>query len=190
MNVSFDEIFSEVMENMNHFTPKEKDYSKLTKYKEVLNGLVDDVVSEIFDDIFSCESTKNMFKIEDREKLEAEFKEWICSFFEISNKDELNEFYKNVVKKGIKYVEKDFSPEHLSAILITIGDALNSKLKEKLNEEEFSEIVEILDDLLKRIALLNVASYMNFESKALEYIGVNQNLKKNAVKLGIKKMGL
>ncbi len=190
MNVSFDEIFCEVTENMHHFTPKEKDYTKLTKYKKILNGLVDDVVNEIFDDIFSCESTKKMFKNENRDELESEFKDWIYNFFEISDNNELKEFYKNVVKKGIKYVEKDFSPEYLSAILITIGDKLNRKLKESLNEEEFSEVIEILDDLLKRIALLNVAAYMHFESKALESIGINQNLKKNAVKLGIKKMGL
>lgn len=66
---------------------------------------------------------------------------------------------------------------------------MKNKLKEELKEDA-QEIVDILDDLLKRVILLNVAAYMNFESKVLDYIGINQNLKKNAVKLGIKKMGL
>jgi hypothetical protein len=31
---------------------------------------------------------------------------------------------------------------------------------------------------------------MNFESRVLDYIEINQNLKKNTVKLGIKNIGL
>ena len=189
MNVSFDEVFNNVIENMHHFTPKEKEYSKLSNYKEILDNIIDEVVDEVFDNLSSCEYTHNIFNENNEDEFKKDFKKWIGSFFEISNNDELTEFYKNVVKRGIKYVEKDFSPEYLSAILIMVGDRINEKLKENLGDNS-CEIIEILDDLLKRIALLNVASYMNFESKTLESIGVNQNLKKNAVKLGIKKMGL
>jgi hypothetical protein len=48
----------------------------------------------------------------------------------------------------------------------------------------------ILEDLIERVMLLNVAAYMHFERRVLDYIGVNQNLKRNVIKLGIKRMGL
>ena len=189
MNAGFDEIFNEVIENMRHFASEEKDYSKLTQYKDILSKTIDDVVKEVFDDIFSYEKTKTLFDESKRGELENDFKEWIKSFFEISDSNDLNEFYKEIVRRGIKYVEKDFLPEYLTAIIIKIEDRLKNKLKEELKEDA-QEIVDILDDLLKRVILLNVAAYMNFESRVLDYIGINQNLKKNAVKLGIKKMGL
>ena len=189
MNANFDEIFSEIIENMHHFASEEKDFSKLRDYKDILNRTIDDVVKEVFDDIFSYERTKMLFDESKRKELEEDFKNWIKSFFEISNNNDLNEFYKEVVRRGIKYVEKDFLPEYLTAILIKVEDRLKSKLEKELGDNA-QEIVDILDDLMKRVILLNVAAYMNFESKVLDYIGINQNLKKNAVKLGIKKMGL
>ncbi|AIJ05094.1 hypothetical protein JH146_0243 [Methanocaldococcus bathoardescens] len=189
MNANFDEIFNEIIENMHHFASEEKDFSKLTEYKDILSKTIDDVVKEVFDDIFSYERTKTLFDENKRKEIENDFKAWIKSFFEISNSNDLNEFYKEVVRRGIKYVEKDFLPEYLTAILIKIGDRLKNKLENELGNNA-QEIINILDDLLKRVILLNVAAYMNFESKVLDYIGINQNLKRNAIKLGIKKMGL
>ncbi|AAB99367.1 TPA: hypothetical protein HA335_04545 [Methanocaldococcus jannaschii] len=189
MNVTFDGIYNEIIENMHHFASEEKDFSKLTQYKDLISKTIDEVVEEVFNDIFSYEKTKTLFDESKRKELEEDFKNWIKGLFEISNDSDLNEFYKEIVKRGIKYVEKDFLPEYLTAIIIKIEDRLKNKLKEELKEDA-QEIVDILDDLLKRVILLNVAAYMNFESKVLDYIGINQNLKKNAVKLGIKKMGL
>ena len=189
MNVTFEGIYNEVIENMHHLAAKEKDFSKLTQYKDLIDKTVDEVVEEVFNDIFSYEKTKILLDESKRKELEEDFKNWIKSFFEISNNNDLNEFYKEVVRRGIKYVEKDFLPEYLTAILIKVEDRLKSKLEKELGDNA-QEIVDILDDLMKRVILLNVAAYMNFESKVLDYIGINQNLKKNAVKLGIKKMGL
>ncbi len=189
MNVSFDEIYNEIIDCMHHFASKEKDYSKLTAYKDVISKTIDDVVKEVFDDIFSYEQTKTLFDESKRKELEEDFKNVIKRLFEISSEKDLNECYKDIVKRGIKYVEKDFLPEYLTAIIIKVEDRLRKKLKEELKEDSL-EIIDILDDLLKRVILLYVAAYMNFESKVLDYIGINQNLKKNAVKLGIKKMGL
>ncbi|NPA62771.1 MAG: hypothetical protein GXN95_04370 [Methanococci archaeon] len=189
MNVSFDSIYNEIIENMHHLASEEKDFSKLAKYKDVISKTIDEVVEEVFNDIFSYEKTKDIFDESKRKEIEEDFKNWIKGLFEISNNGQLEEFYKDTVKRGIKYVEKDFLPEYLTAIIIKIEDRLKNKLKEELKEDS-QEIINILDDLLKRVILLNVASYMNFENKVLDYIGINQNLKRNAVKLGIKKMGL
>ncbi len=189
MNVSFDGIYNEIMDNMHHLASKEKDFTKLTKYKDLISKTIDEVVEEVFNDIFTYEKTKVLFDESKRKELEEDFKNWIKGLFEISSEEDLDKFYKEIVKRGIKYVEKDFLPEYLTAIIIKIEDRLKSKLEKELGNNA-QEIVDILDDLLKRVILLNVAAYMNFENKVLDYIGINQNLKKNTVKLGIKKMGL
>ena len=189
MNISFDEIFNEVIEEMHHFTSHEEDYSKLTKYRNLLNKTIDNVVEEVFNDIYSYKETKILFNGDSRKELTDDFKNWIKSFFEISNNNDLNEFYKEVTKRGIKYVEKDFLPEYLTAILIKVRNRLKNKLEHELGENA-QEIVDILEDLIERVMLLNVAAYMHFERRVLDYIGVNQNLKRNVIKLGIKRMGL
>jgi len=189
IDITFEEIFNEVVEVMHHFAPKEEDYSKLTKYEDILDKTIDMTVEEVFKDLLSYEKTKEFFNKESETKVKDDFKNWIKSFFEISNNNDLNEFYKEVTKRGIKYVEKDFLPEYLTAILIKVRNRLKNKLEHELGENA-QEIVDILEDLIERVMLLNVAAYMHFERRVLDYIGVNQNLKRNVIKLGIKRMGL
>jgi len=180
IDITFEEIFNEVVEVMHHFTPKEEDYSKLTKYEDILDKTIDTAVEEVFKDLFSYEKTKSFFNKESEAKVKDDFKNWIKHFFEISNKEELYEFYKDVVKRGIKYVEKDFSPEYTIAILIKVGKKLRTKLEHELGENA-QEIVDILEDLIERVILLNVAAYIHFEHYLLDYIGISKNLKKNTV---------
>ncbi|WP_423792938.1 hypothetical protein ACPB8Q_01675 [Methanocaldococcus indicus] len=122
MNISFEDIFNEVFKHMKYFTPEESDYSKLVEYKDKVKDVINEVVDEVFEDIFRYEETKNIFDINKKDELKEDFEKWIISFFDIHNANELNEFYKNVVKRGIKFVEYEFLPEYLTAILMKIDD--------------------------------------------------------------------
>lgn len=67
MNVTFDGIYNEIIENMHHFASEEKDFSKLTQYKDLISKTIDEVVEEVFNDIFSYEKQRHyLMRVKER----------------------------------------------------------------------------------------------------------------------------
>ncbi len=179
--VTFEEICNHVLNNMNKFLISEKkDYSKLSKYRDEIEDKLNEIIDETIEKFYNNDIDTSKFG--DKEELKNELKSWFIKMFEIKNDKDLEKFYIETIKKGIKYVEKDIYPEYLTILLINIYN----KLKNYMNYD----CMYIFDDIIKRLILLYLSSYMYFETAVLEKIGINKSLKYNTIKTFIKKMNI
>ncbi len=194
----FDDIFEIATYNMKYFIKKAKSYKEIQNHVDTLKNDLLDAVEDFLDKFRNnpcvCNNHNNHDNCDGKlcNEIESCLKNWVENLFECGdNEDKLNEFFKLISKDAMRFVELGFEPMYVLLGLEYIKERAEKKLKdEDMPYEEYLKIVEELDDLIERMAIVATSVYMEFEDRVFDRMGVNKNLKKNIIRLGLKKMGI
>jgi len=193
----FEDVFNMAICNVKYFIKKRESYNKIKNYnsilKEDLLGAVNAFLNKFRNNPCICENNNKHDACDTKacDEIEKRLKNWVENLFECCDDDEkLNEFFKLISKDAMRFVELGFEPIYILLGLEYIKENAEEKLKESMSCEEYLEIIEELDDLIERTSIIAVSSYMEFEDRVFERVGVNKNLKHNVIKLGLKKMNI